>query len=117
MKTIYTLLLLCITTLGFAQTQENKPKQNIVTVESISIITDTVEELKTINWEDITSVFSDNKDEDTIEMKIGFNHKKSKYNFKSSVTISGKKEDMEEHIKKAKKAVKTIIKLANKHNK
>ena len=78
------------------------------------MIADSAEELKKIDWEEMVSVFSENDDNDSISMTFGINHKKSKYKLKSSITISGKKENMEEHIEKAKKAVETIIKIANK---
>ena len=51
MKTFYTVCALLLTTVMFGQKKEAQLKKNKVKVESLSMIADSAEELKKIDWE------------------------------------------------------------------
>ncbi|TMM32346.1 hypothetical protein FDT66_02455 [Polaribacter aestuariivivens] len=118
MKKIITLLLFLTASVFYAQeiTLENKKSLNSgVTVNSVSYMVDTIEELETIDWKNVKEVFESNKPEDIVEMSFGMDLKKSKYKFKSSIKVSGESKNIDSLIIKAKKGVKSIIKISKKY--
>mgnify|MGYP000241744622 CR=1 FL=1 len=113
MKKTIVLLAVLLSTLVYSQ-KENGIKKNTV-LSAISYQVDTTEELKTIDWNNIKEVFSRNTKNEEIEMSFAVNYKKGKRNFKNSIKVGGKSEDIDSLIVLAKKGVKAIIKIATKY--
>ncbi|WP_299669915.1 hypothetical protein [uncultured Polaribacter sp.] len=86
-----------------------------VKVTSISYTVDNIEALKTIDWKHVKEAFEINKPKEIIEMTFGLDFKKSKNKFKSSFKVSGESKNIDSLIIKAKKGVKSIIKISKKH--
>lgn len=102
---------------GFAQTDDKMKKiKNIdAKVTSVSYAVDSAQELESIDWKQLKSVFDLNDSEEVIEMSFGINYKKSKNKIKSSITISGETKNIDALIKRAKKGVNALIKISNKY--
>ncbi|MAD96182.1 MAG: hypothetical protein CMB99_02540 [Flavobacteriaceae bacterium] len=94
-------------------TQESKSK---IEISSISVVTSSVKELKTIDWNDVQSVFIENPKNKKIA--LNFELKSGKLNtFKNSFSVNGKTEDLHKLILKAQKGVNGLIKISNKNQK
>ncbi|PKH50542.1 hypothetical protein CXF68_07455 [Tenacibaculum sp. Bg11-29] len=104
MKKNITILLVCIS--GVISSQEN-----ITTAEikesNINSLRFSVEELKSINWNDIKDVFNENINKDK-KIILGFNVKNNNIH---SFEIKGSLSDLEGTIEIAKKVIKVIEKL------
>ncbi|QOD60268.1 hypothetical protein H9I45_13085 [Polaribacter haliotis] len=113
MKNFSVLLFLFCSLISFAQ--KDKSITSEIKVTSVSYTVDTIEELKTIDWKNIKEAFENNKPEEIIELNFGINLKESKYKVKSSIKISGESRNLDSLFFKAKKGVKSLIKISNKY--
>ncbi|QTE22033.1 hypothetical protein [Polaribacter cellanae] len=113
MKNVALLLVLFCSSILVAQ--KNKVTISEAQITSVSYTVSTIEELKIINWEKIEEIFKNNKPEEIIEMNFGIDLKESKYKIKSSIKISGESKNLDSLIVKAKKGVKSLIKISNKY--
>lgn len=117
MKKLVSILLLSFAIYANAQNKSSQ-KQNIdnfdVKVTSVSYLVDSSKELESIDWKEIKNVFELNKQSEKIELTFGLNYKESKNKIKSSITVSGESKNIDSLIVKAKKGIKTIIKISNK---
>ena len=117
MKKVLTLFLLTFSIVLFAQDKSTKVTfiKNIDSkITSLKYTTSSINEFETINWQDVKSIFETNKPEEKIEMTFEIDLKESKDKFKSSVTVGGKTEEIDSLIKRAKKIIKSIIKISKK---
>tara|TARA_R110002049_G_scaffold19876_7_gene73962 strand:- start:846 stop:1199 length:354 start_codon:yes stop_codon:yes gene_type:complete len=117
MKKVLTLFLLIFSIVLFAQDKSTKVafSKNIDSkITSLKYTTSSINEFETINWQDVKSIFETNKPEEKIEMTFEIDLKESKDKFKSSVTVGGKTEEIDSLIKRAKKIIKSIIKISKK---
>lgn len=107
MKKIITILLVCIS--GVIYSQENitttEIKENNINSQPFSV--DFVQELKSINWNDIKDVFNENTNKDK-KIILGFNVKNNNIH---SFEIKGSLSDLEGTIEIAKKVIQVIEKL------
>ena len=114
MKKISTILFLLISGLLFSQSEA--PIATLKESKIISLVysVDSLEELKTINWDDVKEIFNrnENKDESIV---LGFKVKRdvndSEPKFKHSVEVKGKMSDLEGTIEITRKMIKVIEKL------
>ena len=88
-----------------------------VKITSVSYAVNTATELQNINWKEIKEVFSSNKETEKIELTFALNYPNSKFKIKSSIKVSGETRDIDSLIYRAKKGVKSIIKISNKYKK
>lgn len=116
MKNLITFLCLASLSACFAQTDINNTKVTTSKVNSLSYMADKIEELESINWEDIKEMFNNNNKNDTVELTFGIDFKKSKMKFKSSIKVSGEIKDLDSLIAKSKKGVVSLIKISKKYN-
>jgi hypothetical protein len=117
MKKLVVVLFLFMVTISFAQTTSKvmqTEKSTEVKVHAISYTVDSVKELETIDWNSVKEVFEYNNETEIIKMSFGIDLKKSKNNFKSSITVSGETKDIDSLIIKAKKGVNAIMKISKK---
>ena len=117
MKTIVTLLTLFVAQSLFAQKIETPIEQ--FTVKSIKIECASAEELREIDWNSIEELLQLNDEEDIIELQFGLHNKKESKKVKGSFnfTVKGKKKDVYQIIKRAKKGVKGLKSMSNKIDK
>jgi hypothetical protein len=118
MKKLVVVLFLFMVTISFAQTTSKvmqTEKSTEVKVHAISYTVDSVKELETIDWNSVKEVFEYNNETEIIKMSFGIDLKKSKNNFKSSITVSGETKDIDSLIIKAKKGVNAIMKISKKN--
>ncbi len=98
---------------SFELETDAKPK---VEISSVSIVTSSIEDLKTIDWNDVQSVFIENPKNKKIA--LNFELKSGKFKtFKNSFCVNGKTKDLDQLILKAQKGVKRLIKISNKNQK
>lgn len=118
MRKLITLLLLFSFSVTLGQKENSsiiQEKSTEFKVTSISYMADSIEELETINWADIEEIFSNNEENENIELTFGVNLKKSKNKFKSSIKISGETKNLDSLIIRSKKGVNSLIKLSKKY--
>ncbi|WP_299063778.1 hypothetical protein [uncultured Polaribacter sp.] len=115
MKKLITLLFIMCTLFIKAQ----KPKTNITysknvvsKVTSLKYSTSLIKELETINWKDVKGVFESNNPKEKIELRFELDLLESKNKFKSSVAIGGETKELDSLIIRAKKLIKSIIKIS-----
>ena len=114
------LILLCCICSLFMLGQEEKTtvkyNENAAThVTSLKYAANSIKDLQTINFESITSIFADNKEDAVIKLIFEIDLKESKNKFKSSVTISGLTEELDSLIIRSEEIVKTLIRIAKKN--
>lgn len=108
-----TFLLFCFSVFS-QETTIDTIKDNVkVTVNAMKFSVNSAEELKTINWKEIKDSFKDNKPEELIELAFEIDLPASKNKFKSSFKVGGKTKDIDVLIKKIKKGVKKMSKIAS----
>jgi len=117
MKKITTVVLLLFTSILLAQHKNVEIKETInantdVKITSMSYSVDSAKQLENINWDEVKSIFEDNKPEEKIELSFELDLKESKNKFKSSVTIGGQTKEIDSLITKSKKLIKMIIKIS-----
>ena len=88
MKTIKLLTVtLFLFIIGAIQAQDTD-EYSIVKVKELGITVDKVEELDTLNWTKVFSIFNDNNPEDSIQVFIKINKLKFKRDDLSSITLN-----------------------------
>jgi hypothetical protein len=114
MKKIITILLISMSSIIFSQEDVTTAEIKDSNVNSLIFSVDSIEELKSINWDDIKDIFKKNTDKDK-KVILGFNvkndDKNSSRKFKHSFEAKGKLSDMEETIEMTKKMIKVIENL------
>jgi hypothetical protein len=118
MKRLLTLLLLSASLFGFGQEEKVKEaslRNSAANVTSIKYSTNSSEELETIDWKDVKSIFESNKEEEVIRMSFEIDLKESKNKFKSSITVSGESKHIDSLIVRSKKLVKAMMNLSKKY--
>lgn len=119
MKRIIITMLLFISALGVAQEEKGIKAINEVNlhITSLSYSMESVEELQSIDWKELETLFEENDNDQEIalkfELKLGGDQKR----FKSSFSVKGKTKNMDDLINKAKKGVKSLIKISKNYNK
>ena len=115
MKKLFTLLVLFLSLAANAQEENTKvaySKNDVSKITSLKMTTNSTKDLETINWEDIKSIFEDNKPEEKIELSFELDLKESKSKFKSAVTVGGQTKEIDSLIVKSKKYLKALIKIS-----
>ena len=89
-------------------------KEKKVEVNSISFAVNSGEELKTIDWEELRTVF----DKTGLDKNIGLNFKvnlkgKGTKNLRTAFRVNGKVKDLDELIEKAQKGVNKLVIISN----
>lgn len=104
------LVLVFVQSVVFVQAQESESKISS-SVNSIEIKANTVEEIKSIDWDDLFSVFDENSPKDFIKLGIQFENmslgKSDTLNsMKFSITgLTESKETIKKHLKKGTKVL------------
>lgn len=106
------LLLVAILASSFSFSQEQENKEIHVKVSKMAFEANSAEELETINWERIKRVFSENTENENIEMSFTLSYPASKYKIKSSIKVGGQSRNIDSLILKSKKGIQSIIKLS-----
>ena len=120
MKKLFILLFLFIFNFGFAQneTKTTELSENFeAKITAISYKVDSVEELKNIDWKGVKEIFSNNEDNQNIEISFAINLKKSKNKLNAKFSVKGESKKIDSLITNSKKGIKGLIKLANKYSK
>ena len=114
MKKIILLFFVLISTLINAQKNTNAEIRFIESsVKSLKFSVDSPEEFKSINWNDIKEIFSENKNSESIS--LAFELKKNKKNkFHYSFKIKGKSNDIDGIINTSKRTIKVLNKINSK---
>lgn len=103
----------------FSYSQKNNlsiiNEKSEVKITAVSYAVNSAKELQSIDWREIKEVFNSNKGSEKIEMSFALNYPNSKYKIKSSIKVSGQTKDIDSLIFRAKKGVKSIIKISNKY--
>lgn len=86
-------------------------------VTALSYTSNSISELKSINWEDVKSIFESNKSEEKIELSFEIDLKESKNKLKSSFKVSGETKNIDSLIDIAKKGLNGLIRISNNHQK
>ncbi|MFY9241928.1 MAG: hypothetical protein WAO74_02760 [Polaribacter sp.] len=114
MKNILTFNLLFLSIITFSQEKSflsKVTKENSVTTHSIKYAVNSIEDLKSINWDDAKEMFQKNKPEEIIELAFEINLPESKNKYNSSVKVGGKTENIDSLIKMIKKGVNVTTKI------
>ncbi|MCG1036091.1 hypothetical protein [Polaribacter sargassicola] len=115
------ILIICFFTSLLVFSQKSAPKAAYVNVTGFSIKVDSEEELATINWDDIKSIFKDNDPESNVSLEFKVKTKETKdkklkfkvdYSFKSV----GKAKAIDTLIVRMKKGINYINKITKKSN-
>jgi hypothetical protein len=123
MKKLATLLLFFFASIATAQHKSVAINESIntdtdVKITSISYTVDSIKELKSINWDEIKSIFETNKEDEVIKMSFEINLKESegkKVKVSGKFSVEGKSENIDDLIKKSKKGIDGLIKIYNKY--
>lgn len=116
-KLIFTFILL-FSILSFGQkANQIKKKTHISKVSSINFSFHTAQEIETIDWNDLKSMFDENKEEDLIEIGFSLNLKKSKNNLRSSFRVGGLTKNIDSLLLVAKKGTSNLKRIATKYSK
>ena len=86
-------------------------------ITSLKYTSNSISELKSINWEDVKSIFDSNNPEENIELSFEIDFKKSKNKLKSSFKVAGKTKNIDSIITMVKKGLNGLIKMSNNHEK
>ncbi|MFQ3182191.1 MAG: hypothetical protein ACJA17_000661 [Polaribacter sp.] len=113
------ILLLCICSM-FIYGQEGKAKikysENAETkVTSLKYSSNSIKDLETIDFDEIKSIFAFNREDGVIKIIFEIDLKESKIKFKSSITVSGKTKELDSLIKRSKKRLNTLIRIAKRN--
>jgi hypothetical protein len=120
MKKLLTLLLLIASILVYGQQEKTaiEYSKNIdAKVTSLKYSVNTTKDFETFDWSAIKSIFETNKPDEEIALIFEIDLKESKNKFKGSITVSGETKNIDSLIVKAKKNVKSLIKIFKKHEK
>ncbi|MDX6747083.1 hypothetical protein SHK09_09800 [Polaribacter sp. PL03] len=115
MKKVLTLFLLTFSVILFAQKEKTEVEyfeNTALKVTSLKISSGSVKELENINWIDLKSVFESNKKTETIKLVFEIDLKDSKNKFKGSFSIKDKTQNIDSLITRAKKMLKSLIKIS-----
>ena len=105
MKKLFTLLILLVSLITSAQEEDTKVayfKNEVSKITSLKMTTNSIKDLETINWKDVTSIFEDNNPEEKIELSFEIDLKESKNKFKSSISVVGETKKLDSLILKSK---------------
>ena len=122
MKILLFITAFLVSTLGYSQ---NTVKPSFaeynttdVKITSLTFSVNSGNELKPINWNDIKEVFKHNTNpKQEVELVFKFDLSESKNKIKGEFKIHGENKNIDELISSAKKGVKGLIKITNKHKK
>lgn len=112
MKNISIILFLLLNTVVFSQNEVATFKESKVT--SLIFTVDSVDELKTIDWDDVEEILKKNENTDEsiiLGFKVKNQEKDSGLKFKHSFEVKSKVSDLEGVIEFAKKVIKVIVKI------
>ena len=92
------------------------PKEKKVEINRISVAVNSGEELKTIDWEELKTLF----DQTAVEKNIALNfemklNEKNPNHLKSTFAVKGVAKDLDHIISKAQKGVNSLIIISNKY--
>lgn len=114
MKQITLIIVLFLSSISFAQNEfENDFDTHI---SSISYTVNTIEELKSIDWNDLKALFSENDGEKEIQIELELNLKESKNKFEGIISIKGKTKNLDTIIKRVINGANSFIKINDKLN-
>lgn len=114
---IYSALFLFLSTF-ILNAQEEKTnvsyfKNTEAKVTVLNFTSNSISELKSINWKDVKSIFDSNKSEETIELSFEIDLKESKNKLKSSFRVTGETKNIDSLIVIAQKGLNGLIKMSN----
>lgn len=123
MKNLATLVLLFFASITIGQHKSIAINESVnsntdVKVTSMSYTVDSVNELETINWEDVKTIFENNKDNETIKLSFAIKLQKpdnKKVSISGKFSVEGKSENIDDLIAKSKKGINGLIKLYKKY--
>jgi|TARA_R110000822_G_scaffold273279_1_gene395744 hypothetical protein len=115
MKKLFTLLMLLVSLITNAQEENTKVayfKNEVSKITSLKMTTNSIKDLETINWKDVKSIFDKNSPEEKVALSFEIDLKESKNKFKGSLTVSGPIKNLDSLIIRAKKTVKSLIRIS-----
>jgi hypothetical protein len=122
-KKVTTVFLLLFTSIVVAQHKSVAINEAIntdteVKVTSMSFNVDSIKELENINWDELKTLFENNKDEEIIKMSFGVDikkHENKKVSISTKLSVEGKSKDIDNLIEKSKKGIIGLIKFYKKY--
>ena len=115
MKKILILFLLTFSIFIYGQ-EENKDatyfRDTVTKVTSLKFYASSIKDLESIVWEDVKSIFDKNSPEEKVALSFEIDLKESKNKFKGSLTVSGPIKNLDSLIIRAKKTVKSLIRIS-----
>ena len=110
MKKVSVILLLLISVVTYSQNSGTTAEIKKSTLTKLIYTVNSIEELKSINWNDVKDIFKEDNKEETIV--LGFKVKGiNKEEIKHSFEVKGKVSDIDNTIEITKKVIKVITKL------
>ena len=122
MKILLFITALLLSTLGHSQNTVKPPfaeyNKTDVKITSLTFLVNSGDELKSINWNDIKDIFKHNTNpKQEVELVFKFDLSESKNKIKGEFKIQGENKNIDDLISRAKKGVRGLIKIINKHKK
>ena len=121
MKILKTILLFIIFLIPFITFTQNNEKEWSTSIHAVQVTLYSIDELNSINWDDMVSVFSDNTPKDSIRMAIEL---KDIHNYKGGskdikidnliVAVEGVTADLDKLKGKLKKSTEAMIDVVHK---
>lgn len=118
MKKIIVCICLLMSSLMFSQSKKTDVDTK-VSINSLKFSANSVEELETINWEDVREIIKENNPEAPFSLEIELNTSKkstSKVTTNMSAKVSDVSKNYELLISRAEKAIKAFKRMSNKIN-
>lgn len=112
MQRLVIVLMLLFVSFFYGQDENASVIINESKITSLIYTVDSIQELKSVNWDDVIEIFKTNKKKDSIV--FGFrvkNLNKEKIKFKHSLTIKAEAENIDETIKIARNIITAIEKF------
>lgn len=114
MRKIITVLMMFISGFSFSQEEHAAIYTNEENTTSLIFSVDSIEELKTIKWDDVKEIFNGNSNKEkkiVLGFKVKNDKKDSKLKFKHFFEVKGKLSDIDGSIELARKMIKVIEKI------
>jgi hypothetical protein len=87
-------------------------KDTVTKVTSLKFSFSSIKDLESIVWEDVKSIFDKNSPEEKVALSFEIDLKEVKNKFKGSTTVSGPTKNLDSLIIRAKKTIKSLIRIS-----
>ena len=118
MKKKLTLFLLTFSIFIYGQEEKTDAtyfKDAVNKVTSLKFSSSSIKDLESIVWEDVKSIFDKNSPEEKVALSFEIDLKELKYKFKGSMMVSGPTKNLDSLIIRAKKTVKSLIRISKQY--